>query len=459
MFSESINRFGASILGFIFVAAVAFSWLAFPYFVNGDRVLFETGQQVQVERMGDLRTINNMLTRYAGFPGGIDVTALYASDEYFEFSDREGAVQQYRPDTHLVFFISEDVHTGFLPEGVAQAELIIGDQVLSPAAAEGPDLVEHHRTTILQFPKFDEEGRLVTGAGATEMRLRLTHAWDRDRLVNGEEVPVSAEFTWALPLDIPNELMSRDTFTSLMVFSLSAGLLSSVLTPCLIQLVLIFFATLGGITAQQVISDHGISPEVRKKVLRLSTAFVVGFVALFVASGALIGFAGKAAQIFFANYTRAVGITAGIVVILFGLWLGIRARAPVVCRLPGAESIQAFRTRGTAGTVLVSIAFSLGCMSCFGGAIIGTLLIYVGALGSAPVGAAVMGIFAAGVAVPFLLAAFFFSRIRGLFEAVGRHSRAVGTVSAAIIVLFGLLLVTDNFHTVSDAIYPFLGLE
>lgn len=459
MFTASFNRIGASLLGFVFVAAVAFSWLVFPYFVKGDRVLFETGQQVQVERMGDLRTINNLLTRYIGFPGGIDVTALYASDEYFEFADREGAVEQYRPDTHLVFFINEDVHTGFLPEGLAQAELRIDGRIVAPVSAEGPDLVEHHRTTIIQFPKFDEDGRPYIRDASTEMRLRLTHAWDRDRVDEGEVAPVASEFVWTLPLDIPTELMSRDTFTSLMVFSLSAGLLSSVLTPCLIQLVLIFFATLGGITAQQVITDHGVSTEVRGKVLRLSVAFVIGFVALFVASGALIGYAGKAAQIFFANYTRTVGIGAGIIVILFGIWLGIRARAPVVCRLPGAESIQAFKSRGTFGTVLVSIAFSLGCMSCFGGAIIGTLLIYVGALGSAPVGAAVMGIFAAGVAIPFLLAAFFFSRIRGLFEAVGRHSRAVGTVSAAMIVVFGLLLVTDNFHTVSDLIYPFLGLE
>jgi cytochrome c-type biogenesis protein len=111
------------------------------------------------------------------------------------------------------------------------------------------------------------------------------------------------------------------------------------------------------------------------------------------------------------------------------------------------------------GTVIVSIAFSLGCMSCFGGAIIGTLFIYIGALGSASVGAIVMGIFAAGVAVPFLLSAIFFSRMQNLFEFVARHYRYVGAVSTATIVIFGTMLVTDNFHTVSDMIYPYLGLD
>jgi cytochrome c-type biogenesis protein len=455
----AVSRIGASVFGFVFVAAVAFSWLVFPYFVNGEKVLFETGQQVQVERMGDFRTLNQMLTRFVYFPGGIEVTALYASDEYFQYADRKGSIEAYRPDKHIVFFISEDVHTGWLPEGLPKAALIIGDRSIEPVIAEGPGLVEHHRTTILQFPKFDDSGQPFIRAGIDELRLRLTHRWDRDLVENDEFVAVDSDYVWQLPLNIPIELMSRDTFTSIMVFSLSAGLLSSVLTPCLIQLVLIFFATLGGITAQELVSEHGVSPEVRRKVLWLSSCFVAGYIALFVASGALIGFAGKEAQIFFANYTRPVGIVAGIIVILFGLWLGIRARAPIVCRLPGAETIQAFKSRGTVGTVLVSIAFSLGCMSCFGGAIIGTLLIYVGALGSAAVGASLMGIFATGVAIPFLLAAYFFSRMRGLFEAISRHTRLVGAVSSAFIVFFGLLLVTDNFHTVSDLIYPLLGLE
>ena len=130
MKQTAVQRIGASVLGFVFVAAIAFSWLVFPYFVNGDKVLYETGQQVQVERMGNFRTLNNMLTRFIYFPGGIEVTALYASDEYFQYADRAGSIEQYRPDQHIVFFISEDVHTGFLPEGLAQAELLVGDHVI-----------------------------------------------------------------------------------------------------------------------------------------------------------------------------------------------------------------------------------------------------------------------------------------------------------------------------------------
>ena len=36
---------------------------------------------------------------------------------------------------------------------------------------------------------------------------------------------------------------------------------------------------------------------------------------------------------------------------------------------------------------------------------------------------------------------------------------AIGFVSMLVIVAFGMVLVTDNFHVLSDLIYPFLGLD
>ena len=69
-----------------------------------------------------------------------------------------------------------------------------------------------------------------------------------------------------------------------------------------------------------------------------------------------------------------------------------------------------------------------------------------------------MGIFAAGVAIPFLLAAFFFSRMQGLFEAISRHSKMVGALSSAFIIFFGLLLVTEHVPALQigrwDPVWP-----
>jgi len=421
--------------------------------------LFETGQQVQGERSQKFNTLTRFLTRGIDFPGGITVTALYASEDYFAYADRSGAVEAYRPDKNHVFFINEESHVGELPLGLPDAYLEINGLKVPAKSVEGPEWAEHHRTTIVSFSKLDQNGDELVSDLEQKLTLKLIQPWDRYRYENDELVPVESTYIWDLPLNIPEKLKSRDTFTNAMVFSLSAGLLASVLTPCLLQLVVIFFATLGGMSAKEVVESHTITPELRARVLMAASCFVAGYVVLFVASGAIIGYVGKEAQLFFANYSRSVGVGAGVVVILFGLWLGIRSNTPIVCKLPGAQLIQKRKGKGMLGTVLVSLAFSLGCMSCFGGAIIGTLFIYVGALGSPLAGAYVMGIFAAGVAVPFLLSAIFFSKMQGVFEAVLRHTRTVGAVSTIVIVGFGVMLITDNFHTVSDFIYPYLGLD
>jgi cytochrome c-type biogenesis protein len=111
------------------------------------------------------------------------------------------------------------------------------------------------------------------------------------------------------------------------------------------------------------------------------------------------------------------------------------------------------------GTLIASMGYALGCTACFGGAIVATLIVYVGAIGSAAIGAGVMLTFGIGVAIPFLLAAYFASRMSTIVGFLARNSRPLSYASMVVIVAFGVILITDNFHTVSDMIYPYLGLS
>ena len=121
--------------------------------------------------------------------------------------------------------------------------------------------------------------------------------------------------------------------------------------------------------------------------------------------------------------------------------------------------MSGFRFRRWGVPALLAAGFSLGCMTCFSGAIVATLFIYVGALGSAAVGAAVLLVFSLGVAIPFLAAALFLSRVMPAVTYLARHASLLGLASMAVIIAFGLVLITDNFHVLSNAIYPFLGLS
>ncbi|PKP70479.1 MAG: hypothetical protein CVT82_06715 [Alphaproteobacteria bacterium HGW-Alphaproteobacteria-4] len=85
-----------------------------------------------------------------------------------------------------------------------------------------------------------------------------------------------------------------------------------------------------------------------------------------------------------------MAIGSGILVMAMGLWMGIKARAPLVCRMPMAARMAASDKGSFLRSALMAAGFSLGCMVCFSGAIIATLFIYVGALGSATTGALIL---------------------------------------------------------------------
>jgi len=267
---------------------------------------------------------------------------------------------------------------------------------------------------------------------------------------------------WDAPFDLPEELKSRADITPIAVLALGAGLLSAVLTPCLLQLVVIFgsiissFATVPGETGR---SPTALTPHIRRKLMQIAFAFVLGFIVLYTLAGALIGHVGHTAQLLFAEYSRQVAIASGVIVILMGVWIGVRGGKDIACRIPDRAAMRSANMRDAAGSLLVSMGYALGCTACFGGAIVATLIIYVGAIGSALIGAGIMLTFSIGVAIPFLLAAWYMSRMDSVLVFLASKSRAISLVSMVLIIIFGLILITDNFHAVSDAIYPYLGLN
>jgi cytochrome c-type biogenesis protein len=202
-----------------------------------------------------------------------------------------------------------------------------------------------------------------------------------------------------------------------------------------------------------------LTPIIRRKVIQVAFAFVLGFTLLYVLAGALIGAIGHQAQLVFAEYSRLVAVVSGVVVILLGLWVGLRGTREIACRIPDRMAMNSLSFRDVAGTALASMGYALGCTACFGGAIVATLIVYVGAIGSAVIGAGIMLTFAVGVAIPFLLAAFYVSRMDSILRFLAGHARSLSYASMIIIVAFGMILITDNFHTVSDIIYPYLGLS
>ena len=54
-------------------------------------------------------------------------------------------------------------------------------------------------------------------------------------------------------------------------------------------------------------------------------------------------------------------------------------------------------------------------------------------------------VFSMGLGLPYILAALFFTRIKGLFLWLKKHGRYIKIASGAVLVVFGLLLAFDAF--------------
>lgn len=432
---------------------IASAWLVFPYLVRDLNLIENVGADVKAEKLNKAISIGKFLNRTTFGAGEAQVDVLYATPKFFEITDRSQVVAQYRPDLYHVFLVTETTHTEDLPTTLPQATLKIDGKPYSPIDVEGPLEVYHHRNVAIRFPAFDENGEGVISDTARLLRVELINSWDP-----GDAARV---FEWSLPIEYPQDLLDPSPWTPWLVAGLSAGLLSFVLTPCLIQLLAVYVVTLTGFSSDTLGERSERLPQhARRRLLLTAVSFVAGFTLLFSVTGALIGQAGKQMQMFFAVWSPTLTVIAGVIVILMGLWVGIRSRAPIVCRIV-PEKVRTGLTKPSSylGSAIVAAGFSLGCLTCFGGAIIATLLIYVGSIGSAFVGAGIMFTFSMGVAIPFLLAAVFLSRTLPVLSRIQEYAPRIGFVSMIVIVAFGLILVTDQFHALSDFIYPWLGLD
>jgi cytochrome c-type biogenesis protein len=452
---DTVDRINPFKLGALLLVGViiASSWLVMPYFVQGQQMLRNVGDDSRMIKAGN---VSQYLTRELIRTPELEITATLASDEYFQYVDRAAIVGNLRPDRNLVFFVAETIHRGDLPQTVPTVTLRVGDEEYLPTLSDGPSLVEHHRLSVFSFSKRDLDGNLIDFDAAGRLRLYLSNPY------LGSERNMTFVGSWDTPYSLPEELKSRADITPIAMLALGAGLLSSVLTPCLLQLVVVFggviagFSTVPGDTQGNA---QTLTPFIRRKILQIAVAFVLGFTLLYALAGAMIGAIGHQAQLVFAEYSRMIAVGSGLLVIALGLWVGLRGTREFACRIPDQGVMDSLSKRDIIGTTIASMGYALGCTACFGGAIVATLIVYVGAIGSAAIGAGIMLTFAVGVAIPFLLAAYYISKIDSILLFLARNSKPLSYASMAVIVTFGMILVTDNFHTVSDMIYPYLGLS
>ena len=212
--------------------------------------------------------------------------------------------------------------------------------------------------------------------------------------------------------------------------SFAAGFLSF-LAPCVLPLVPGYLSAVSAVEADRL-GERGSA----WRVLRGGIPFVLGLMSVFVALGAgaaAIGISAVENQFLLEKI-------AGLVLVIFGL--GFMGLLPWPERLFGAGLIAGARERGS--RFLLGGAFAICAAPCIG-PVLGSILVLAGDSSTVLEGSMLLAAYAAGLAVPFLVAGALFTPAMGVFRWLRDHYTAIQVVSGSILVALGLLLFFERF--------------
>ncbi|MBW2267536.1 MAG: cytochrome c biogenesis protein CcdA [Deltaproteobacteria bacterium] len=222
----------------------------------------------------------------------------------------------------------------------------------------------------------------------------------------------------------------------------AAGLLS-VLSPCVLPLMPAYLSLISGITVEEL-QEHEDDGTLRARVMRACGGFVLGFSLVFVLLGVGAVSFGRVVRGFHVDvFGVEVGFTQvmGCIVILLGLHLAGLTPIRVLYR----DTRPQFNLNhyGFPAACLVGAAFALGWSPCIG-PILASILSLAAVKESALEGAALLTLYSAGLAVPFLLAGWSIEAFFAGFARIKQHFRKLEIGSGIILVGVGMLLLTDR---------------
>ena len=220
----------------------------------------------------------------------------------------------------------------------------------------------------------------------------------------------------------------------------AAGLLSF-LSPCVLPLVPSYIGFLTGMSLPEVSGR-------RRAALAHALLFVLGFSLVFILLGASATALGRALN-YYQVWLQRVG---GVLIIAFGLvCLGVIR----VGALNQERRVQVERKPvGYLGSALVGMAFAAGWTPCIG-PVLGGILGLAATSQDVTRGMLLLGVYSAGLAVPFLIAAVALESFLSWFQRFRRFLPWVMRVSGVLLIFVGLLMVTGEFTRLAGWLQQF----
>lgn len=204
--------------------------------------------------------------------------------------------------------------------------------------------------------------------------------------------------------------------------------LASFVSPCVLPLVPAYLAYLGGRRAGT------------DSIAVAGTAFVAGLSLIFILFFYVFSLAVQPIRAY-------VPVVAGLLVIVFALQVAGVVRIPFL-----ATEYRVMKTApqggGAAGGFLLGMGFASGWTPCIG-VTLGAVLSSAVTAGTTPQGLSLMLAYCLGLGLPFIALAFALESTRPLLGFVNAHRRAIDLASAGVLLVMGVLLLTNRLTWLS----------
>ncbi|MEJ2655920.1 MAG: cytochrome c biogenesis protein CcdA [Desulfobacterales bacterium] len=214
----------------------------------------------------------------------------------------------------------------------------------------------------------------------------------------------------------------------------------SFFSPCVFPLIPAYFTVITGFSLEEL--TEGCNTEIRKKVFFSTFFFVSGFSLVFISMGASASYLGGL-MVTYKNWIRIIG---GILIIILGIHLTgfIRIRGLDFEKriMPENKPLHFL------GTLIIGMAFGAGWSPCIG-PLLGSILIIAGSQGTVWQGVVLLGIYSAGLAVPFILVSIFINFLLVFIGKASKVLRYVNMVAGVVLIIVGLILVGDKLYVFS----------
>ena len=223
-------------------------------------------------------------------------------------------------------------------------------------------------------------------------------------------------------------------------FAFLAGLISF-LSPCVVPLIPGYLSYVSGISIDNLgrptASQLG-------QILQSSSLFVLGFTMVFVSLGTSASLLGSLAE----AYRRELTLVAGGVMVLMGIL--IMDDLPVKLLMREIRFHPDTRGLGMLGGIPLGMAFGLGWLPCVG-PVLASILFFASTAETVMQGTMLLLVYSLGLGLAFILTGVFFGRALGALRWVQRHRRFFNFFGGTVLVIMGLLFISNRFFFLSLA--------